>query len=175
VRELVGPTSALYGAWLACHEDWGSGLHEDGFGILPSDEVDSEVGFSAWVQRLVAQSDEHQPAGLGRHRCVYRWIIEDQSVNGGIALRYGTEDEYTRWAGHIGFGIRPSARGGGLATWALQAMLAEAAELGMDRVLLVCEADNVPSVRTIERCGGELEAVHDGPHGPLRRYWITTS
>ena len=30
----------------------GSGVHEDGFGLLPTDDVDSPAGFAAWVQRL---------------------------------------------------------------------------------------------------------------------------
>ncbi|WP_354670609.1 GNAT family N-acetyltransferase [Amycolatopsis solani] len=61
---------------------------------------------------------------------------------GGIALRHGFDDFIRRY-GHIGYGIRPSARGGGVASWALGRILDEARALGMSRVLLVCAADNV--------------------------------
>ena len=54
---------------------------------------------------------------------------------GGAALRYGDEDEYVRWAGHIGYGIRPSARRRGLATLAMNGLLDEARGRGMERVL----------------------------------------
>jgi predicted acetyltransferase len=77
-----------------------------------------------------------------------------------------------RWAGHIGYGIRPSARRRGLATWALGRMLDEARVLGLDRLLAVCAVDNVASVKTIERCGGVPEAIRDTKFGPVRRYWI---
>jgi len=92
-------------------------------------------------------------------------------VHGGIALRYGIND-YVRQFGHIGYGIRPSSRRRGLATWALGRILDEARTLGLDRVLIVCEADNHASVKTIERQGGNLEGVWDTEHGPMRRYWI---
>ena len=90
---------------------------------------------------------------------------------GGIALRHGSDD-YVRWAGHIGYGIRPSARRRGLATWALGRMLDEARVLGLDRVLAVCAVDNAASVKSIERCGGVFEGIRDTKFGPARRYWI---
>ena len=75
-------------------------------------------------------------------------------------------------SGHIGYGFRPTARGGGLATWALGQMLGRAHTLGMDRVLLVCAADNAASARTIEHHGGVLEEIRPTAHGDTRRYWI---
>lgn len=90
---------------------------------------------------------------------------------GGIALRYGGDD-YVSWAGNIGYGIRPSARRRGLASWAVEQLLDEARALGLDRVLAVCAVDNVASVKTIERCGGVFEGIRDTEFGPARRYWI---
>lgn len=84
----------------------------------------------------------------------------------------GLHEDGLRWAGNIGFGIRPSARRRGLATWALGRMLVEARGLGMDRVLVVCATDNVASARTIERAGGVFDEVRDTDHGPVRLYWI---
>jgi predicted acetyltransferase len=80
--------------------------------------------------------------------------------------------EFVKRAGHIGYGIRPSARRRGLATWALGRILDEARVLGMDRVLVVCAADNVASAKTIGRHGGVLEGIRDTEFGPARRYWI---
>ncbi|MEQ0564878.1 GNAT family N-acetyltransferase [Amycolatopsis sp. NEAU-NG30] len=152
---LVVPDERLHAAWLDAHAEWGPGLHEDGFGLLATDEVRTTSGFSAWIARLAADAS-----------CTYRWIVEDGSVLGGIALRHGT-GEFVRRAGHIGYGIRPGARGRGVATWALGEMLAEAARRGMDHVVLVCAANNTASARTIERHGGVLESL-----GEVRRYRI---
>ena len=150
--ELVAPTTRLHTAWLEAHAEWGPGRHEDGFGLGPSDEVYSPTGFVAWVARLTDESDPARTIDPGKHRCTYRWIVENDRVLGGIALRYGSSD-YVLWAGHIGYGIRPSARRRGLATWAMGRMLDEARVLGLDRLLAVCAVDTVASAKTIERCG----------------------
>ncbi|SCE80368.1 Acetyltransferase (GNAT) domain-containing protein [Micromonospora matsumotoense] len=93
-------------------------------------------------------------------------------MRGGIALRHD-RDEHTQWVGHLGFGIRPSARRRGLASWALGRMLDEARALGRDRLLVVCATGNVASARTIERCGGVFEGIGETRFGPTRRYRIT--
>ncbi len=74
--------------------------------------------------------------------------------------------------GHVGYGIRPSARGRGLAEAALTGMLSLARERGMKRVLLACFANNIPSVRTIEKCGGSLDRTVVTDDGDIERYGI---
>lgn len=170
-RELVAPDIGLHAAWLEAHREWGPGAHEDGLGLRPSDEVDSPAGFAAWVGRLDDDSDPAKSLAAGGEQGTYRWIVEDGRVLGGIALRHGTSD-LVRRLGHIGYGIRPSARQRGLATWALGRMLDEARKLGLTRVLIVCAVGNTASVKTIESNGGVLEEVHETELEAVRRYWI---
>jgi len=158
--ELVLPDVARRAAWLASHREWGPGLHEDGFGIGPDDDVSSADGFATWVSRL-----RSLPAAR------MWWIVDGQAVLGGIALRTVTNDKVRR-LGHVGYGIRPSARGRGIASWAVGEVLPHARTAGLSRLLLVCLDDNVGSIRTIERNGGVLEKVSDDGHGVVRRYWI---
>jgi predicted acetyltransferase len=171
--DLIAPTARLHAAWLEARDEWGPGVHEDGFGLHPADEVDSAAGFAAWVARLAGESDQTKASDAGQARCTYRWIVEGDGVLGGIALRHGFNDIVVR-LGHIGYGIRPSARRLGLATWALGRMLDQARVLDLDRVLIVCEVDNAASVKTIERHGGVLEGVRVTELGAVRRYWIKT-
>jgi predicted acetyltransferase len=174
VPQLLAPVAHLHAAWLEAHREWGPGLHEDGFGLGPDDEVDTPGGFAAWVAALNEKSDPVKNAAAGRAGATLRWIVEDDVVLGGIALRHGDDDRTLR-LGHIGYGIRPSARGRGLATWALGRMLLEARALGMSRVRLVCEADNAASAITIERNGGVLERtteVSDEASVGLRYYTV---
>ena len=167
--ELVLPSAQLHAEFLACRDDWGPGLHEDGFGIGADDDLDSPDSFEAWVhERVRLTHPPGTPCPPEQHSSP-RWIIKDGQVLGGIALRHIFDDQ----RGHIGYGVRPSARRRGLARWALAQMLNEAkAALTVDRVLIVCQADNVASTRTIERNGGVLECIRNGSHGPVRRYWI---
>ncbi|MFC4783725.1 GNAT family N-acetyltransferase [Nocardioides sp. MAHUQ-72] len=158
--ELVLPDVARHAAWLASHREWGPGLHEDGFGIAADDDVESADGFAAWVGR-----QRSLPAARAW------WIVDGGTVLGGIALRTGSNDTVLR-LGHVGYGIRPSARGRGIATWALGQVLPHARAAGLSRLLLVCLADNVGSIRTIERHGGVVEEPDDRGDAVVRRYWI---
>src|SRR5882757_9459296 len=168
--ELILPTTGLHAAFLDCRGDWGPGLHEDGFGLGADDDVDSPNGFAAWVHQRVRLTHRAGDLCPDENHGSPRWIVEDAQVLGGIALRHKFDDRL----GHIGYGVRPSARRRGLASWALGEMLGEArAALGLDRVLIPCLADNIASARTIERNGGILEGIHDTDNGRVRRYWIT--
>ncbi|MEU1419557.1 GNAT family N-acetyltransferase [Kitasatospora sp. NPDC005751] len=171
MAELIAPTTRLHANWLEAHREWGPGSHEDGFGLTPGDEVDSPAGFAAWISRLAAEEAPSHPAEAGALAFRYRWIVEDGRVLGGIVLRYGVHG-FVPYFGHIGYGIRPSARRRGLAAWALGRMLDEARTVGLDRVLVACAVDNIASVRTIEGRGGVLESVQDTKFGAVRRYWI---
>ncbi|WP_420369313.1 GNAT family N-acetyltransferase [Curtobacterium sp. L1-20] len=155
------PDIAYAAAWSEAHREWGPGLHEDGFGITPDDDVDDEDGFRAWVERLHARSGAHW------------WIVGDGRVLGGIALR-SPEDPSVPQRGHVGYGIRPSARGRGVATWALGQVLVQASRIGIDPVLAVCRDDNSGSTATLERHGAVL--VSTELRGPvrLRHYAIAT-
>ncbi len=157
--ELINPDAKRHSAWLESHREWGPGLHEDGFGIAPNDEVESAAGFAAWVHRL-----RSRPGRLW-------WIVEQEVVLGGIVLRPCTNDDVLR-TGHIGYGVRPSARGRGLATWTLDQVLRHARDAGRERVLLVCRHNNAASIKTIERSGGVLDRTVDDGHGLARHYWI---
>jgi predicted acetyltransferase len=173
VPELIEPTTLLHSQWLASHDDWGPGTHEDGAGLLAEDDVRSPDGFAAWVGRLRRESDTTVPSAAGRVHCTYWWIVEGDTVLGAIALRHELNDFLLRAGGHIGYGIRPSARRRGLATWALGQVLAAARTHGLDRVLITCADDNVASARVIEHHGGVLEDVRDTELGRTRRYWVS--
>lgn len=158
--ELVAPDAARRFAWLASHREWGPGAHEDGFGLRSDDDIDSPEGFARWVDRL-----RSLPAAR------MWWIVDGDDVLGGIALRTA-ENSSVETLGHVGYGVRPSARGGGVATWALRELRPYARAAGLQRLLLVCLDDNAASIRTIERNAGVLERTVDDGDGLVRRYWI---
>jgi predicted acetyltransferase len=172
VLKLIAPTIKVQAAWLASRDDWGRGVHQDGSGLRPTDDVDTHEGFAAWVARLRRMGDEALPPPEGWVHARFWWIIDEpDTVLGAISLRYALNESLLQVGGHIGFGVRPSARGRGVASWALGEVLGAARRRGLDSVLLTCDATNGPSARVIEKHGGVLEDVRDTPHGPVRRYW----
>lgn len=168
---LVKPTVRLRASWLDAHNEWGPGFHEDGFGLQPTDRVQSADGFASWVERLRDESTSTRHSRADSVSCLYRWIVEDERVLGGITLRYGS-GEMLETMGNVGYGIRASAQRRGIATWALGQMLGEARQLGLHRLLIVCEAENVASARTIEANGGVLERAAAETRDHTLRYWI---
>lgn len=128
-------------------------------------------GYRSWVTGLLDEGNADTPARDGRVKCSYFWITDDNGAwVGFLALRHSLNDFLLEEGGHIGYSVRRSRRREGHAGRALTAALAEAAALGLDRVLVTCDDDNVASARTIERNSGVLEDTRNGK----RRYWITT-
>lgn len=173
-RRLVEPTALFHTSWLESRDEWGVGVHQDGAGLWNAEDLDVETpeGFAAWLERLRRESDPTVPPAPGKVPATYWWVVEGDVYLGAITLRHTLNDFLLREGGHIGYGIRPSARGRGLATWALGEVLVKARAIGLTRVLLTCDDDNVASARTIERHGGRLEDVRELSGGLKRRYWI---
>jgi predicted acetyltransferase len=171
--ELVDPTVKLHTSWLEARDEWGRGAHQDGSGLHADTEVDSAEGFAAWVDYLNQQADHSIELAPDRVYANYWWLVEDDQYLGAISLRHELNDFLYDAGGHIGYGIRPSARGRGVATWAVAAVLDEARKLGLERVLITCDDSNVASARTIERSGGVLEDTRTTSLGLTRRYWVT--
>lgn len=169
---LITPSPHLHASWLDAQAEWGADAHMDGAGLGSDDDVESPEGFAAWTERLRRQADRTAPVEQGRVHATYWWIAEGDTYLGAIDLRHYLNAFLLDAGGHIGYGVRPSARRRGLAGWALGEVLHEARLLGMDRVLLTCDPGNQASERTIERAGGVLEDVRETLVGPKRRYWI---
>jgi predicted acetyltransferase len=79
-----------------------------------------------------------------------------------------------RNGGHIDYGIRPKERNKGFGTLILKLTLEKARQIGLKRVLLTCDDDNLASARVIEKNGGILQdkILNEGHKVPTRRYWI---
>lgn len=172
--QLIEPTELLHASWLVARDEWGRGVHQAGAGLWVADDLDldSPEGFSTWLERLRRESDASVPPEDGKVHATYWWVVEDGQYLGAITLRHDLNDYLREVGGHIGFGIRPSARRRGLARWALAAVLPRARALGLERVLITCDDDNVASARTIESNGGVLEDVREVEGGTKRRYWV---
>ncbi len=91
---------------------------------------------------------------------------------GAVNIRHYLNEALLLNGGHIGDGVVPSERRKGIATAMIALALVECKKLGIDRVLMVCNKDNVGSAKSIVNNGGilENEIVVDGI--TEQRYWI---
>lgn len=97
---------------------------------------------------------------------------EDNKLVGMINIRHTLNEYLYNYGGHIGYSVRKVERRKGYATEMLKIALEKCMELGMKKVLLTCDANNIASQKTIKSCGGILE--NQVPNGGelVQRYWI---
>ncbi|MET3208729.1 UNVERIFIED_CONTAM: putative acetyltransferase [Paenibacillus sp. PvR008] len=102
------------------------------------------------------------------------WLVTaNEQVVGAVNIRHKLNESLLNAGGHIGYGIRPSARGNSYAVTMLALALEKAKELGISRALVVCDSDNIASQKTILRNGGMPDwdyVEEDGKR--MNRFWI---
>ena len=167
---LIDPTTALESS----HESFLAEFRERGEHVVPW--IVAEVGddFAEYVRMLRAASDGIGiPSNFVAHSTY--WLVDsDDEIVAISNLRLKLNDFLLTYGGHIGFGVRPSARRNGYATEVLRQTLLKAKSRGIGRVRVTCSKDNPASAKTILRNGGKLDDEEYMPeHGEIVcRYWI---
>ncbi len=132
--------------------------------------------FSRYLEALDAQErGADLPAGYVPATFLFGFV--NGRIVGRVSIRHALTDTLLRVGGHIGYVVVPEFRRQGYATDMLRQAIGLSRErLGLTRVLVTCDDDNIGSIRTIERNGGVLEnvVVEPGKGVPKRRYWIDT-
>lgn len=100
--------------------------------------------------------------------------VDRNRLVGAINIRHQLNDYLYQFGGHIGDGIRPSERKKGYATKMIKLALQECKKLGIYKVLMVCDKDNIGSAKSIIKNGGMLENEFVNDEGVIeQRYWIS--
>ncbi len=167
--------------------------------VAPSQEHEEQV--MAYRQAFFeAGSDFDGCAGLNKTETYAEWLdfegrlsrkygadyvpsrvflaMRDEQLVGMLDIRTALSEFLLRFGGNIGYSVLPKERGQGFAKEMLALALEECRKLGMEKVLVNCDPENIPSVRTIQANGGVLEnQVEDTvgltKSGVIQRYWIT--
>lgn len=143
--------------------------------VINGSALFDQMDYEPWLDH-VAQYSSAETVGSD-------WVVSstffalrptDGKLLGMIDIRHNLEHPFlTQYGGHIGYAVRPTERRKGYATQMLRQGLQFARSIGLNRVMLGCYADNVPSVKTITACGGVLTESKPYADGtPMQVYWI---
>jgi len=143
--------------------------------IIPASAGLKGLPFNSWLKkknnltRGVNLPKDKVPASI------YFLIKKDNSkILGAIDIRHELNDHLLQQGGHIGYGVAPSERRKGYASYMLGLSLDICKkELGLKKVLITCDKTNIGSNKTIIKYGGTLEDEFVEDSGNIIfRYWI---
>ncbi|WP_028608352.1 GNAT family N-acetyltransferase [Paenibacillus harenae] len=166
---LVKPTAALNESYLPFYREW----LDSGEDMVPWVISKDPEDFNGMVRFLLEQETRAGVQDGWVKNSTYWLVAEEKRVVGAVNIRHALTEHLFNCGGHIGYGIRPSDRRKGYATKLLALALEEARELGILNALVVCDATNTASERTILNNGGiEDESFTEEDGNVVKRFWI---
>ena len=169
--KLVLPAEGFLGqAWDYRRECEAADSDMDGCG-----PIDTSESARQWLADTRAYADPATvPEGKVQATQFLSIRESDGKLVGMLQVRHYFNEYLEKYAGHIGYSVRPSERRKGYAKEMLRLALPYCKSIGLDRVLIACEPDNPASRRTILANGGVYESTVHEPEEDidLERYWI---
>lgn len=142
-----------------------NGFENDAFGL-------TEAEFTEWLREKVACS---RGVALGWDwvpRTRFILFINDVPVGYGRLAHY-LNPALEKHGGHRAYSIAPQFRGRGYANIMAKEIQQYARKIGLDKILVTINDDNVPSYKAAEKNGAVLQKIETGDDGVRRRfYWI---
>ncbi|GGG78210.1 GNAT family N-acetyltransferase [Paenibacillus radicis (ex Gao et al. 2016)] len=168
---LVKPTVDLQLPYVDFYEEW----KQSGEDLVPWVIGKDPSDFRSMVQFLLDNEKEGTRPYDQVPDSTFWLLGENSGILGAVNIRHRLTDKLLQLGGHIGYGIRPTQRRKGYATALLALALIEAKKLGISKALVVCDADNIGSERTILSNGGIPDvSFTDSDGSVVKRFWIET-
>jgi predicted acetyltransferase len=102
------------------------------------------------------------------------FAFDENVIVGKVSVRHHLNENLENVGGHIGYAVLPEHRKKGYASEMLKQVLSYCNQLGLHRVLVTCNENNIASAKVILKNGGVLENIFDPKDGTSKklRYWI---
>ena len=140
------------------------------------DKIYDGYTFEEALDRCLKMEDEEYAKSVGR--CQSRTFLlireNDNKIVGTINVRWNLNEAMLRFGGHIGYGIRPTERRKGYNKINLYLGMLEAKKVGLEKVMLDCDVNNLGSDKTLKALGGKLERTEVDPSDGILTnvYWF---
>lgn len=137
--------------------------------------LDRYSNYNDWLVKIDNDSNDSRKEPPRVQATTFFFVREeDDTIIGMINIRHYLNNYLLKEGGNIGYSIRPLERNKGYAKKMLLIALDFCKSLKIDRVLLTCDKNNIPSKKTIISCGGVFEnEIYDGSYAEIvERYWI---
>lgn len=139
-------------------------------------KLDKMDNYDEWLKLLQKNSKKETVQSNWTVTTQFLGVREkDNKIVGMVNIRHElTTDFLKNYAGHIGYGVRPTERKKGYMTQMLaQSLKYCKEELKLEKVMLGCYKENVASKKTIINAGGVLEREYQADDGKIVQiYWI---
>lgn len=144
--------------------------HNEYYPELSASEL--EADFESFVEKEKWKEHADQPDGRVPQTTL--WLVDGDEVIGTVRIRHFLNERLEKVGGHIGYDVRPSKRRLGYGTKILELAIPKARELGVERILVTCNVDNIGSRKIIEKNGGILQDQIPNPEGgpDKLRFWV---
>ena len=140
------------------------------------DKIYDGYTFEEALDRCLKMEDEEYAKSVGR--CQSRTFLlireNDNKIVGTINVRWNLNEAMLRFGGHIGYGIRPTERRKGYNKINLYLGMLEAKKVGLEKVMLDCDVNNLGSDKNLKALGGKLERTEVDPSDGILTnvYWF---
>jgi len=167
---LIIPTLERKQAAMEYRREWLDSVPDGNIHIDGSSSFNRYDNYEEWLDKIEKNKYSHTPDWV--FATTY-FAVYNNKIIGSVNIRHSLNEPLLIRGGHIGYGVRPSERRKGFAAKMLALALEECKKLGIKKVLVTCDKDNIGSARTIQKNGGILEnEFTDDAGGIIQRYWI---
>jgi len=165
LRELTEQDEKSFLNWV---EDWeGEDLFWATFAWTPG------MSHKEHLQKLEEQKDKNKiPSNRVPATMLYAFVGGE--IVGRLNIRHELNSNLLQRGGHVGYAVSPKHRKRGYATEIFRHGLETCQKLGLEKILITCGNDNIPSWKIIEKFSGSLEnRIYDSEEEEfVRRYWL---
>ncbi|MFD2044175.1 GNAT family N-acetyltransferase [Ornithinibacillus salinisoli] len=130
-------------------------------------------GFDSYPAYLEALAEREKGNGKWLPNTNYFLVNDQNRIVAMVDIRHSLNEHLFNEGGHIGYSVRAVERRKGYATRILAEALKKCKDIGISRVLVTCDEENIGSAKTILNNGGiEDRSFVDSEGSVTRRFWI---